>query len=230
MIFTTRLLSHSQIIPHHQSAMCQVLSGRIWSIFGWTNKLSMWYQISYLLHGISCFFCFKYVKIGLSGKSNVIFHSFPKLELSNTFFFSPFRHDDVGPWGQGWVWWLLHAKATTYSYIFQNMLDSTVRVLLEEDPEGMLQAAFRAWLGGFWDCEKGKTWGVLTLIIQEREWSDAGLLGVDARGGSYCQSAGFLLSEVSYEPTIGTNPLLTGAKKTCWFRRFTLWLFNIAMV
>ncbi|CAL1127883.1 unnamed protein product, partial [Cladocopium goreaui] len=31
--------------------------------------------------------------------------------------------------------------ATTYSYIFQNMLDSTVRVLLEEDPEGMLQAA-----------------------------------------------------------------------------------------
>ena len=94
MIFTTRLLSHSQIIPHHQSAMCQVLSGRIWSIFGWTNKLSMWYQISYLLHGISCFFCFKYVKIGLSGKSNVIFHSFPKLELSNTWFF-PFRRDDV---------------------------------------------------------------------------------------------------------------------------------------
>eukprot|EP00435_Cladocopium_sp_Y103_P000651 s1826_g1.t1 len=31
--------------------------------------------------------------------------------------------------------------ATTYSYIFQNMLGSTVRVLLEEDPEGMLQAA-----------------------------------------------------------------------------------------
>jgi hypothetical protein len=43
------------------------------------------------------------------------------------------------------------------------MLDSTVRVLLEEDPEGMLQAAKKGMTpGGFWDCEKGKTWGVLT--------------------------------------------------------------------
>ena len=219
MIFTTRLLSHSQIIPHHQSAMCQVLSGRIWSIFGWTNKLSMWYQISYLLLGISCFFCFKKVKIGLSGKSNVIFHSFPKLELSNTFFF-PFRRDDVGPWGQAWVWWLLHAKATTYSYIFQNMLDSTVRVLLEEDPEGMLQAA------------KGMTWRFLGLrkredmgglnkgkLVSKHLWSSRKENDLTlGKIGGWC-SWGFILlvrgifAEVSYEPTIGTNPLLTGAKK-----------------
>ncbi len=92
----------------------------------------------------------------------------------------------------------LSAKATTHSYIFQNMLDTTVRVLLEEDPEGMLQArdvSGLEWLTThygmlvIWDIDNHLTW-----MAKWQHWISLDILFAISSAEGFCSPVSYFLN------------------------------------